>query len=111
MPADKHKTFLQIDSISFGVHSQACPKYPKQQVYNIFAISQGKQKDEVDFRLLIIVKGFKVILSFKMCVARRAQIAQNKKFAISQQYIKKEVNDEVIFCLQKNMKTYYKLIL
>ena len=99
MPADKHKTFLQIDSISFGVHSQACPKYPKQQVYNIFAISQGKQKDEVDFRLLIIVKGFKVILSFKMCVARRAQIAQNKKFAISQQYIKKEVNDEVDFLL------------
>ena len=41
-PADKHKSFLQVDSITLGVLSQACPKYPKQQVYNIFVISQGK---------------------------------------------------------------------
>ena len=26
------------------IYSQACPKYLKQQVYNIFAISQGKRK-------------------------------------------------------------------
>ena len=32
-----------------------------------------------------------------MCVARHAQITQNKKFAISLQYLKKEVNDEVGF--------------
>ena len=32
-----------------------------------------------------------------MCVARRAQIIQNKKFAISLQYLKKEVNDKVEF--------------
>ena len=31
------------------VGSRACPEYPKRQVYNIFAISQGKMKDEVDF--------------------------------------------------------------
>ena len=30
-----------------------------------------------------------------MCVARHAQITQNKKFAISLQYLKKEVNDKV----------------
>ena len=30
-----------------------------------------------------------------MCVARHAQITQNKKFAISLQYLKKEVSDEV----------------
>ena len=35
-------SFLQIDNITLGVFSQACPKYPKQQVYNIFAILQGK---------------------------------------------------------------------
>ena len=34
-------SFLQID-ITLGVFSQACSKYPKQQVYNIFAILQGK---------------------------------------------------------------------
>ena len=32
-----------------------------------------------------------------MCVARYAQIIQNKKFAISLQYLKKEVNDGVDF--------------
>ena len=41
LPADIHERFLQGDSITFSVHSQACPKYLKQQVYNIFAISQG----------------------------------------------------------------------
>ena len=39
LPADKHKSFLQVDGITLGVHNQACQKYPKQQVYNIFAIS------------------------------------------------------------------------
>ena len=29
LPADKYKRFLQDDSITLGVHNQACPKYPK----------------------------------------------------------------------------------
>ena len=50
--------------------------------------------------MLIIVRPFfKVILSFLMCVTRHAQISQNKKLAISQQYLKKEVNEEVGFLL------------
>ena len=44
LPADKHNIFLQIDSITLGVHGQACPKHPRQQLYNIVAISQGKRK-------------------------------------------------------------------
>ena len=32
-----------------------------------------------------------------MCVVRHAQITQNQKFAISLQYLKKEVHDEVDF--------------
>ena len=44
LPADKHKHFLQIDSITLGVHGQACPKHPQQQLCNIFAISQGNRK-------------------------------------------------------------------
>ena len=43
LSADKHESFLQ-DSIFFGVRSQAFPKYPKQQVCKIFAISQGKRE-------------------------------------------------------------------
>ena len=49
LPANKHKSFLQVDSITLGVHSQACPKYPK----NKFAISlqylKKNRKDEVEF--------------------------------------------------------------
>ena len=44
LPADKHKSFLQGDSMTLGVHSQACSKYPKQLFYNIFAIWQGKRE-------------------------------------------------------------------
>ena len=44
LPADKHKSFPQADGITLGVLSKACPKYPKQQVYNIFAISPGKRE-------------------------------------------------------------------
>ena len=44
LPADKYKNFQQVGSITLGVHSKVCPKYPKQQVYNIFAISQGKHE-------------------------------------------------------------------
>ena len=32
-------SFLEVDSITLGVISQACPKYLVQHVYNIFAIS------------------------------------------------------------------------
>ena len=52
--------------------------------------------DGVDFSLLILVKRFfRLTLSFLMCVARHSQITQNKKFAISLQYLKREVNDKV----------------
>ena len=44
LPANKNKSFLQVDGITLGVGSQACSKYPKQQVYNIFAISQGRRE-------------------------------------------------------------------
>ena len=67
LPADKHESFLQIDSINFGVYSRAFPKYPKQ-VQNIFAIKKQLKenvKDEVNFlpedktfrQILIIILG------------------------------------------------------
>ena len=38
-----------------------------------------------------------MILSFLVCVAKHAQITQNNEFALSLQYLKKEVSDEVDF--------------
>ena len=43
MPANIHESFLQVDNISFGQCSYACPKYPKQ-VYSIFVISQENRE-------------------------------------------------------------------
>ena len=42
LPANKQEGFLQVDSITLDLFSQAYPKYPRQYVYNIFVISQGK---------------------------------------------------------------------
>ena len=39
LPSDKHESFLQVDSITLSVGSQACAKYPKQnklQVVNYY---------------------------------------------------------------------------
>ena len=43
---------------------------------------------------------FKLLLSFKVCVARHAQIIQNDKFAISLQYLK-ELRYEVDFLARR----------
>ena len=76
---------------------------------NNFTISlqyvKETRKDEVNFWLLVIVKGFfKMILSFYMCLARHAQINQNNNllflcntFVISLKYLKKKVSVEVDF--------------
>ena len=42
--ADKHESFLEDGSITLGVISQTGPKYQKQSVYNIFAISQREHE-------------------------------------------------------------------
>ena len=43
LPADKQ--FLQDSCITLEVISQTSPKYQKQSVDNIFAISQGKHDE------------------------------------------------------------------
>ena len=46
-----------------------------------------------------------------MGMAKHSQNSRNSKFAISLQYLNKEVLDEVDFCLQINITVSYKLIL
>ena len=33
---DQNQNFLEADTIVFGGHDEACPKYPKQQLFAIF---------------------------------------------------------------------------
>ena len=49
LPADKHKSFLQDGSITLGVRSQTGPKCQNQQVFRIFATSQGKHEERSGF--------------------------------------------------------------
>ena len=47
-----------------------------------------------------------------MGMVKHSQSYQNSKFAMSLQYLKKEVRDEVdFFYMQKNIKDFFKLIL
>ena len=74
----KHQSFLQVDAIKNSKFSISV-QYLKKNV-----------KDEIVFCLQINVKGFfKLILSFKVGVARYVEITQNSKFAISWQYSNK----------------------
>ena len=40
--ADKHESFLQIDTMIFDEDGQASPKFPKQKVCNVFTISRKR---------------------------------------------------------------------
>ena len=48
---------------------------------------------------------FKLILSFYVCGARHAQIAQNSKFTISLQYLKKEVKLDFLYAISMKVPT------
>ena len=43
-------------------------------------------------------------------IVKHSQSSQNGKVTMSLQYLKKEVIDEVNFCMQINIKVSYKLI-
>ena len=42
LPADKHESYLQIDTLIFDGDGQVFPMFPKQQVCNVLAISQKR---------------------------------------------------------------------
>ena len=57
--ADKHQTILQVDTVNFGGHDQACPNYPKKgRMRFIFCVGEHSY--------------LYLILSFLMGVARHA---------------------------------------
>ena len=90
LPADKHKSFIQVASATLGVPNQACSSTQNTK----FAFSDNISRKTWSMN----IKGFyKLILSFQVYVARHAQITTNNKFDISLQYLNKEVSDEVDF--------------
>ena len=77
-------------------------KVPKIRSLHIFAISPEKHGVESGVKLIFCLQintnvFYKLLLSLWVCLARHAQTTQNNKFAISLQYLKKELSDEVDF--------------
>ena len=75
-------------------------KVPKIRSLHIFAISPEKHGVESGVKLIFCLQintnvFYKLLLSLWVCLARHAQTTQNNKFAISLQYLKKELSDEV----------------
>ena len=67
--------------------------------------------DEVDFLHAIKHENLlQIDTMILMEMVKHFQSSQNSKFTMSVQYLKKEVRDEVDFCMQINIKVAYKLI-
>ena len=62
--------YKMIVYITLGMRCQACPKYPKQQVYNIFAINMSRKmwRTKFIFCLLINIEGFLKVMVYGVCV-------------------------------------------
>ena len=93
LPADKFESFLQVNSITLGVHSQACPNYQKHQVWITSQYLNKNVKDKADFSL----------------ADKRQRFLQIN--TISLQYLKKKGVRKLIFCMQMSMKVCCKLTL
>ena len=66
---------------------------------------------QVDFNTLSIKVFYKVILSLLMGMIKHSQSTQSNKFAISLQYLKKEVRNGVHFLHADKHQNFYKLTL
>ena len=118
LPSDKREILLQIDNmILIGMikHSQSSHKskfaislqYLKKQVRDEFGFLHADKHQsfqQIDFHTLGIKVSYKVMLSLMMGMIKHSQSTQSNKFAISLQYIEKEVRNGVHFCIQINFK-------
>ena len=80
-----------------GVHSQACPV--EINLYETFMFIYMQKS----------INAYKVILSFLLSMIKHSQSTQSNKFAISLQYLKKEVRKEVHFLYADEHQSFYKL--
>ena len=125
MHAELHASLLQISTmILMGMveHSQSSQnskfamslQYLKKEVRDeVDFLHADKHQSflQVDFNTLSIKVFYKVILSLLMGMIKHSQSTQSNKFAISLQYLKKEVRDRVHFLHADKHESLYKLAL
>ena len=111
LPADKRKSFLQVDRITLRVPSQTCPKYPNSMFVISLQYHKENIKDEVNllpvhkqevfsnlyYHFRNVPPGMPKLPKASVFGQACLGITQNNMFAIFSEYIKKEVNDEVDF--------------
>ena len=116
---DKHESFLQIDTKIFCWGWSSIPRVPKMSLQYL----KKEVRDEVDFldadkhqsflQVDINTWGIKVsykfILSLLMGMIKHSQCTQSNKFAISLQYLKKEVRNGVHLLHADKHQNFYKL--
>ena len=99
--------------MTLGKNSQAYPKYPKQQVYNIFAISQGKHEEWSWF----FACWWTPKVSSKWCYHFRCvwpdmpNLPKIKSLLFLCNILRKKWVMKLVFCMQITMKICCKLIL
>ena len=88
-------------------------KYLKKEVRDVidFFLNEDKHQSflKVDFNTLGIKVSYKVILSILLGMNKHFQHIQSNKFAISLQYLKKEVRNGVHFLHADKHQSFYKL--
>ena len=104
--ADKHKSFLQIGTMTFDGDGQEFSKFPNSKFAMSLPYLQKEVRDKVDFlhadkhksflqvnfNILSIKVFYKVILSLSMGMVKQSQSTQGDKLAIALIYLKKEVS-------------------
>ena len=120
---EKHESLLQTETKIFWWGWSSIPKVPKiaslQCLYNI---SKKKLKMKLTFWMQINIKvSYKLIstlwaskfntriLSLLMGMIKHSQSTQSNNFAISLQYLKKEVRNGVHFLHADKHQSFYKL--
>ena len=102
--ADKHQSLLQV-AINLGVHSQACPKYPKQVCLSLQYL---QKKWVVKFLFCLQIK------SWFLPAGKQKIVLQVDIIIWYYQYLsnisKKMLRMKLIFCLGINIKSFLKLI-
>ena len=113
LPADKHKSFVQDGSVTLGVSSQTGPKYQKQPVYNIFAISQGKHEGwSWFFACWQMLKVFSNWYYHFRCVwPGMPKLFKITSLLFLYNMLRKKRVMQLIFYMQISIKACYKLIL
>ena len=112
-PADKHKRFLKDGSMTLGLIIQTSPKYQKQSVYNIFAISQGKHERWSWFfacwQMLMIFSNW--FYHFRCVWPGLSRLPKITNWLFLYNILRKKWVMQLIFYMQISMNACYKLML